>query len=107
MRAYAVKRGVPASAIALDHKGVDTDATVDNTLKYFGPSGSAKRVLAVSQGYHLPRIKLAYRAAGVDVRTVPAGQLEPIAKTPLFIAREVPAFWTYWLRAWIRDVVGG
>lgn len=106
MRAYAVKAGVPSSAIILDHKGVDTDATVRNTLPLFADGSSPQRVLAVSQGYHLPRIKLAYRAAGVDVRTVPAGALEPIAKTPLFIAREVPAFWTYWLRAWARDMSG-
>ena len=48
----------------------------------------------------------AYLASGWDVRTVPAREIEPIWKTPLFIVREVPAFWEYWLRAFVRDVRG-
>lgn len=106
MRDAAVKAGVPASAILRDPKGVSTDATVRNTVAIFSAHG-IKRVLAVSQGYHLPRVKLAYLAAGWNVRTVPAREIEPIWKTPLFIAREVPAFWEYWLRAFVRDVRGG
>ena len=105
MRAAAVKAGVPASAILLDSKGTDTDATVRNTTALFAKERLA-RVLAVSQGYHLPRVKLAYLASGWDVRTVPAREIEPIWKTPLFIVREVPAFWEYWLRAFVRDVRG-
>ena len=105
MRSAAEKAGVPASAIVLDPKGVDTDATVRNTTAIFAKLG-VTRVLAVSQGYHLPRVKLAYLAAGWDVRTVPAREIEPIWKTPIFIVREVPAFWEYWLRAFLRDVRG-
>jgi len=105
MRSAAEKAGVPASAILLDPKGVDTDATVRSTTALFTKLGLT-RVLAVSQGYHLPRVKLAYLAAGWDVRTVPAREIEPIWKTPLFIVREVPAFWEYWLRAFVRDVRG-
>jgi vancomycin permeability regulator SanA len=106
MRSAAIEAGVPASAILVDPKGVDTDSTVRNTTAVFRRRG-IKRVLAVSQGYHLPRIKLAYLAVGYDVRTVPAREIEPIWKTPLFVAREVPAFWQYWSRALARDVVGG
>ena len=106
MRDAAVKAGVPSSAIVRDPKGVNTDATVSNTLAIFASRG-IKRVLAVSQGYHLPRVKLAYLSEGFDVRTVPAREAEPIWKTPLFMAREVPAFWQYWLRALARDVRGG
>jgi vancomycin permeability regulator SanA len=105
MRSAAIKAGVPASAILVDRKGVDTDATVRNTTAIFRRRG-VEHVMAVSQGYHLPRVKLAYLAAGWDVRTVPAREIEPIWKTPLFIAREVPAFWQYWLRAFARDLRG-
>jgi vancomycin permeability regulator SanA len=105
MRAAAEKAGVPRSAIVLDPKGLDTDATVRNTTAIFTRMG-VTRVLAVSQGYHLPRIKLAYQAAGWNVRTVPAREIEPIWNTPLFVVREVPAFWEYWLRAFVRDVRG-
>jgi len=106
MRAAAVRAGVPAGAILLDSEGVDTDATVRNTAAMFRAKG-IRRVLVVSQGYHLPRIKLAYRAAGWDVRTVPAPEGRThITQTPVFIAREVPAFWVYWMRSLARDVLG-
>ena len=106
MKAAAVKAGVPSSAILLDHHGVDTDATVANTTEVF-ERDHLKRVLAVSQFYHLPRVKLAYLAEGWDVRTVPAGTSTPIVQTPLYVVREIPAFWEYWLRAFVRDVRDG
>jgi vancomycin permeability regulator SanA len=106
MRDEAVKAGVPASAIHVDPKGLDTDATVRNTTAMFGELG-IRKVLAVSQGYHLPRVKLAYLAAGWNVRTVPAKDLAPIIQTPLFIAREVPAFWVYWGRSLLAGLRGG
>lgn len=103
MKARAVALGVPAEAIVMDTQGVDTDATVRNTRRILAEQG-ADRVLVVSQQYHLPRIKMAYRAAGLEVRTVPAEKSRPIKGTPWYVAREVPAFWSYWLRALIRDV---
>ena len=106
MRASAEKAGVPRSDILLDSKGVDTDATVRNTQRIFRDNNIGS-VLVVSQFYHLPRIKLAYRAAGRDVRTVPAAASRPIEQTPLFVVREIPAFWLYWGRAFARDVLGG
>lgn len=104
MRDAAVVSGVPAEAIDVDGRGVDTDSTVRNTIAMFGGD---ERVLVVSQFYHLPRIKLAYRAAGRDVYTVPARETLPIAKTPVFVAREIGGFWVYWLRALGRDLTGG
>ncbi|MDH3590614.1 MAG: YdcF family protein [Planctomycetota bacterium] len=90
MAALARSLGVPGSAIELDRTGLDTAATVAAT-----PRG---RTLAVSHFYHLPRVKMAYRAAGRDVLTVPARASRPVRKTSLFVLREVPAFWWYWLR---------
>jgi vancomycin permeability regulator SanA len=101
MRAAAERAGVPASAILLDENGADTAATVANTTALFERDG-IRRVLAVSQGYHLPRVKLAYMAAGLDVRTVPAKTSIPIPQTPLYMLREVPAFWQYWARSLVR-----
>jgi uncharacterized SAM-binding protein YcdF (DUF218 family) len=97
MRDLAEAEGVPASAIILDHGGVNTQATVTDTASIFGSRG-IDRVLVVSQFYHLPRIKLAYASAGYDVWTVPARDT-PIKQTPLLVAREIPAFWLYYLRA--------
>lgn len=101
MKDFAVARGVPASAIEVDPGGVDTDSTVRNTDDMV-PGGL--RVLVVSQFYHLPRIKLAYRAVGRNVYTVPARETLPIPKTPIFVLREVPGFWVYWGRAVVRDL---
>lgn len=95
MRDRAVALGVPASAIALDNGGENTDASVAGTVPML-ERDHATTVLAVSQFYHLPRIKLAYRAAGWDVQTVPATVSRYIDQTPLSMAREVPAFWLYW-----------
>ncbi len=103
MRDRAVALGVPASAILMDNGGVDTDSTVRDTVRMFDEVG-ASRVLVVSQFYHLPRVKLAYRAAGWNVRTVPARAGAVIGKTPLFVAREIAGFWVYWARAMWRDV---
>lgn len=105
MKARAVELGVPEEAVLTDSLGVDTDSTVRDTVALLGGPGSV-RIIAVSQFYHLPRIKMAYAAAGQEVYTVPADSLLPIAKTPLFVAREIPGFWVYWMRAWWRDVAG-
>ncbi|MHB8924656.1 MAG: cell wall-binding repeat-containing protein [Coriobacteriia bacterium] len=105
MAARARELGVPASAITLDHKGDNTDLTVANTTALFAADGT-RRVLVVSQFYHLPRIKMAYRAAGWNVYTVPATENYPIVKTPVLVAREIPGFWVYWARAWARDLFG-
>lgn len=96
MRRRAVSQGVPASAIDLDPAGLNTAATVHNTVE--GLRG--RRVLVVSEFYHLPRIKLAYAAASVEVWTVPARASHWLRRWfPGGVLREVPAFWSYYLRA--------
>jgi uncharacterized SAM-binding protein YcdF (DUF218 family) len=97
MRRYALSQGVPDSAIMRDEGGLSTQHTVENTVSRFRKRGYA-RVLAVSQFYHLPRIKLAYLRAGVDVYTVPARPSAPLYGLPWFMFREVGGFWYYYLR---------
>lgn len=103
MRRYAIARGVPADRILMDHEGVDSDSTVRNTVGLLGEPKDT-RLLVVSQFYHLPRLKMAYSAAGQIVYTVPAGARQPIGQTPRFVAREVPAWWVYWARGIWRGV---
>ncbi len=105
MRARAIEEGVPAPAIATDAKGANTDATVADTVPMLEASG-ARRVIVVSQFYHLPRIKLAYGAAGVDVQTVPSAWMSDIGHTPVMIMREIPGFWVYWARSVGRQLFG-
>jgi uncharacterized SAM-binding protein YcdF (DUF218 family) len=97
MRGYALKHGVRAEDIFIDNQGVNTEATVRNTTPLF-KQWHTRRVLAVSHFYHLPRIKLAYERAGVDVCTVPAPQGRLLLKMPYNMAREVAAFWAYYLK---------
>ena len=102
MRDYAVAQGVPASAILVDEKGNDTDLTVANTVPMIKQLG-AKTVLVDSHFYHLPRIKMAYRAKRVNVLTTPCSVYKN-DKTSHVIFREIPAFWAYWLRGGVRSV---
>ncbi|HWN70891.1 MAG TPA: YdcF family protein [Haliangium sp.] len=97
MRRWALGQGVPDSAIMRDEGGLSTQHTVENTVSRFRKHGF-RRVLAVSQFFHLPRIKLAYLRAGVDVYTVPARPSAPLYKLPWFMLREVGGFWYYYLR---------
>jgi vancomycin permeability regulator SanA len=97
MRDLALKAGVPADAVLTDMNGVNTQATVDDTLVELRRR-HLSRVLVVSHFYHLARIKLAYAQKGLDVWTVPTEQARWMPQLPLIIAREVPGFWVYYLR---------
>ncbi len=101
MRDVAVAAGVDPSAILVDPAGNSTEATVANlSVLLDARNGGAGpgRVIAVSQAYHLPRVQLAFANAGIDVLTVPAVDPEPIGEMPFLVAREIPAFWAYYLR---------
>ena len=98
MRDFAVAHGVPADQVLLDPSGVSTAATITGTLPLLRER-CCERVLAVSHAYHLPRIKLAYAAAGLEVYTVPAEESYLLSRMPYFMAREVAAFWVYWGRS--------
>ena len=99
MRDVAVADGVDPMAVLVDPAGVTTEATVANSMALLTPSdGVAPRIMAVSQAYHLPRVQLSFATAGIDVLTVPATDPVPIGEMPLLVAREVPAFWVYYLR---------
>jgi vancomycin permeability regulator SanA len=100
MRDRAIAAGVDPAAILVDATGITTEATVDHAIALVAARGSGGRgLIAVSQAYHLPRIQLAFSRAGIDVLTVPAVDPIPISEMPLLIAREIPAFWLYYLRA--------
>lgn len=96
MQRLAVSMGVPRSRILVDRQGLTTHDTVQNSVPLLKKIG-AVRVLAVSHFYHLPRIKLAYQRAGLDVYTVPARETRHLRRMPWFMAREVAALWLYYL----------
>ncbi len=95
MKAFAISLKVRPQDILIDEQGLNTAATVRNTLPMFEKL-EARRVLAVSHFYHLPRVKMAYQRAGVEVYTVPAKQTYILTATPYLMAREVLAIWYYY-----------
>ena len=97
MRQRALELGVPAAAIFVDENGVDTESTAKNTLR-IGQSQKWNRILAVSQFFHLPRIKLAFHRQGSEVYTVPAKRIYRFRYLPYFMLREVAAWWLYYVR---------
>ncbi len=101
MRRFAVELGVKAEDVLVDEGGLNTAATVRNTVPMFRQM-KARRVLAVSHFYHLPRIKMAYQRAGVEVNTVPARQTYILSATPYNMVREVAAIWYYYVQPLTR-----
>lgn len=62
MRAYLVARGVPASAVFMDHAGFDTYSSVWRARHVFG----AESVVVVTQRFHLPRAVWVARSLGMQ-----------------------------------------
>ena len=96
MRQLAISLGVPDSAIDVDVDGWSTQATVRNLIGR-GELNGRPRVMAVSNFYHLPRIKLCFRRAGWEVWTVPAVDSRRLYYQERFMLREVAALWWYYL----------
>lgn len=65
MSAYLAAAGVPATAIIEDPHGVNTAATAANTAAWMRTNG-ADSVMAISQYFHIARIRLAFRQNGID-----------------------------------------
>lgn len=97
MARMARDAGVPAHAILVDRQGLNTQHTAANTAPLFAEHGIT-RVLAVSHGYHLPRIKLTYHRQGLDVFTVPAEERYTLTQLPYNMAREAAAWWVYYAK---------
>ena len=95
MRRLAIRLGVPEHAILCDVRGLNSRATVCETVAMMRENGW-HRVLAVSHDYHLPRVKMAFHRAGQEVYTVPARERYPLTQLPYLMAREVAAFWVYY-----------
>ena len=68
MEQFALEAGVPAEDIILDYAGFSTYDSLYRARDVFG----VKRVIIVTQGYHLGRALYIARALGLDVRGVTA-----------------------------------
>ena len=94
MAAGAVRLGVPDAAIRRDYEGFNTMLTARNLAPRFAPG---TRVIAVSHGFHLARVRLAFARASCEVVTVPADSPErPLRSLTRLTARDAVGFWAYW-----------
>ena len=98
MRDLLVAQGVPPRAVVRDPGGVDSRSTVRASVALCRAEGWC-RVLAVSHGYHLARVKMSFERAGLHtVYTVPSGNSLGLSRVR-FMAREVAALWFYYATA--------
>lgn len=96
MKAWLVKRGVPASVIIEDSAGVTTMATARNSAAIMRAHGMTTAAV-VTQYFHVPRTVLALRKAGVTVnQTSHARYVE--GRDLYSIPREVVGYAAYLLR---------
>lgn len=94
MRNAAIGLGVRSDDIALDFEGWNTAKTARNLALRLPQNG---RVIAVSHGFHLARVRLAFARLGLDVVTVPADSVErPLAANTRLHLRDAVGFWAYW-----------
>lgn len=94
MREEAVRQGVPREACIVDYTGLNTRASLMN-LRLLANGRGWRDVLAVSNSYHLPRIKLLADRLDLEVRTVPAQERYRYSGMPVWVARETVAWWAY------------
>lgn len=92
MRERALRAGIRAETLVLDEGGVSTSATVTNATAYLRAHGG-RRVLAVSHYYHLPRIRMLFEEAGVEVDARPCRMSRRLRREPWYLLRECFAFW--------------
>ncbi len=86
MKNYAVKNDIPSERIFLDHAGFSTYESVYRTKEIFG----AKKVIIVTQKYHLYRSLYIAKSLGIDAYGVSA-DLRPYRGQPVYETREFVA----------------
>lgn len=93
MSAYLIAQHIPASAIVMDNKGVNTISTARNA-SIFMQKHKLASALAVTQYFHVSRTKLALREMGIaEVGSAHAQYFELRDIYSLF--RELPAYVYY------------
>lgn len=86
MAKWLAQRGVPDDAMVLDHAGLDTYSSMVRARDVFG----LKRVVVVTQRFHLARALYIARAIGLDAVGVEAAE-DRYHQNPKHAAREIVA----------------
>ena len=86
MKLFAIDRGIPSREIFMDHAGFSTYESLYRAKEIF----KVKKVILVTQKYHLYRALYVARSLGMDAYGVSA-DLQTYAGQPYYNAREVLA----------------
>lgn len=86
MKNYAIGKNIASSGIYLDHYGIETYASMYNMKNVF----NLKKVLIVTQEYHLYRAIYIARSLGLEADGVPAEDIKYVGQTKRNI-REIGA----------------
>lgn len=97
MADYLIKKGVPQSAIVIDNDGWKTFFTAKNAKILMDQRGYSS-ALVVSQYYHVPRTKLAFRRFGITEVYGAHADGSPILRDFYSLPREVVGYIYYFLR---------
>lgn len=84
MRRWLLERDVPDAALVLDHAGLDTYSSMVRARDVFG----ARRVVVVTQRFHLPRALYLARGLGLDAVGIEAAEVR-YHENPMHVAREL------------------
>lgn len=96
MRTWLIDHGVAQDAIVVDEHGNNTLASARNAIAFMRKHGM-RRVMLVTQSYHLPRARLAIERAGAPV-VYGAYPHHFRAMDAYWSWREVPAYAFYFVR---------
>lgn len=97
MKAFAIDKGICSQDIFMDHAGFSTYESVYRVKEIF----QAKKVVIVSQTYHLPRALYIAKRMGLDAYGVSADK-RPYRKKIYRELREITARGKDFLMAWIQ-----
>ena len=83
MKKFAIEQGIDSKVVFMDHAGVSTYDSVYRAINIFG----AKKILIVTQEYHLYRAIFIARSLGAEAYGV-SSNLRSYRKQPIYTARE-------------------
>jgi uncharacterized SAM-binding protein YcdF (DUF218 family) len=101
-RRYLVARGVPADAVVAEAEGRTTMASMNAVASWLHPRG-LRRVLLVSDPFHMFRLRLEARRTSLEAYTSPT-ESSPISENPVLELRYLLAegfkIPVAWVRSW-------
>jgi uncharacterized SAM-binding protein YcdF (DUF218 family) len=99
MKRLAVDAGVPAEVIVLDEAGTNTWRSAVGVSRLLR-ARRWRTSISVSHYFHLLRIQISARRAGLVSYTSPAKMTRRLAREPYLVLRECAAFYGYYFFRW-------